>query len=81
MLNNWDDPFAKFANNKKEPTDSASDEPAKNVINQQVLENNQPTTTTTAAATVTEQPTSKVEARAQNPRRHMRVMVSFPMNS
>ncbi len=63
MLNNWDDPFEKFTNNKKDTTDSASDKPAKNVINQQVLENNQPTA---ASPTVTEPSASAIEAPAQN---------------
>ena len=63
MLNNWDDPFAKFTNNKKDTTDSASDKPAKNVINQQVLENNQPAA---ASPTVTEPSASGIEAPAQN---------------
>ena len=59
MLNNWDDPFAKFANNKQDTTDPVSDEPAKNVINQQALENIQPTaspTVTEAAAKSTQAP-------------------------
>ncbi len=63
MLNNWDDPFAKFTNNKKDTTDSASDKPAKNVINQQVLEKNQPTA---ASPTVTEPSATRADAPAQN---------------
>ena len=37
MLNNWDDPFAKFTNTKNSATDAAADQASNEVINSQAL--------------------------------------------
>jgi len=46
MLNNWDDPFAKFANKKSSTTDTAADQAGNEVINSQTLESIEPVVST-----------------------------------
>ena len=41
MLNNWEDPFAKFANNTNDGANSTAEETTDNVINEHTLENTQ----------------------------------------
>lgn len=63
MLNNWDDPFAKFASNKNEAVNTTADETANNVINEQTLENTQSAT----AQNVPEQVLAKTDTLSQAP--------------
>jgi len=46
MLNNWDDPFAKFANKESSATDTAADQAGNEVINSQTLESIEPVVST-----------------------------------
>ncbi len=41
MLNNWDDPFAQFANNTNDTANTTADETTKKIINEQTLESTQ----------------------------------------
>jgi ribonucleoside-diphosphate reductase beta chain len=45
MLNNWDDPFAKFSNTKNSNTDTTADHTTNEVINNQTLESIEPAVT------------------------------------
>jgi len=45
MLNNWDDPFAKFANTKNSAADTATDQVNNEVINSKALESIEPAVT------------------------------------
>jgi len=62
MLNNWDDPFAQFANKKNNTANATADlgKKADQIINKQTLDNNEPVTTsdieTSAATTINETP-------------------------
>lgn len=58
MLNNWDDPFAKFTNKTNDVANTAADETAKKVINEQTIENTQFTT----HETVTEQVSTETDS-------------------
>ena len=74
MLNNWDDPFAKFSNTKNSATDAAADQANNEVINSQTLESIEPaasTQTTSPALNSTaagrHEDTAKASAPAQTP--------------
>ena len=74
MLNNWDDPFAKFTNTKKSAVDTATDQAANEIINSQTLESIEPVVSTkttlqavTNAAADTPVDTGKASAPAHAP--------------